>query len=214
MRKICLVLALAGSLGLIGCNSGPAEDQAPVIRTGQDFEAELAECQRLSQDILLKVDLGQTPSAAELDQLKKAEKKFQGLIAFRPEVPGLHLGLGRIHQVFSRHEDAIKEFSQGADYIVDLKQEDAKRLVAEFHFQAANSYAALFQFKSSAEQATKALSYYPDNAKFLTAAAGAYIQLNEPNRAKLMLQKALKSDPHPPKAEQLMKLLESGAKKP
>jgi tetratricopeptide (TPR) repeat protein len=206
---MCRVLAaVLVSIALFGCSGGPAEEQAPIIRTGSEFEQVVAECQGLSQEPLKRYDAGEQLGETELKNLRKAQVKFEGVIGYRPQNPGLHLGLGKIHQVFEEHEAAIRNFDEGASYIVDVKNDVDALTLSEFYYQAARSYEALNRYDAVLEMAAKALEIDPTNPNILAVRASGYIQTNQVIEAKLDLKKALAADPTHKRALQLKKFLE------
>lgn len=212
--RIWISILLALSLGLtFGCDQSNAKDgEAPIIRTNSEFDRNMIEVETLSKHNLEKVDNGVPLEAYEEDQLRRAKLIFEGLIGFQPELAGLYLGLGKIQQYFGDHEGAIKTFSTGADYITDLEDKGANRLLAEFYYLASVSYEGLRNYEAVDQFVEKALAIDPKNPNFLSVRASSALQQGNIAAAKTDLSAALKIDPEHRRSKQLMGLIRAEEK--
>lgn len=207
--RIWISIILALSLCLTaGCDQSKAKDgEAPIIRTNSEFDRNMIEVETLSKHNLEKIDNGIPLEDYEEDQLRRAKLIFEGLIGFQPELAGLYLGLGKIQQYFGDHEGAIKTFSTGADYITDLKDKGANRLLAEFYYLASISYEGLRNYEAVDQFIQKALEIDAKNPNFLSVRASSALQQGNVTAAKNDLAAALKIDPEHRRSKQLLKLI-------
>lgn len=201
-KSLPLVLVLA----LAGCQKS---DQI-VVRTAQEYDANMHKVEELTRPIFAKVDAGQPLSADETKSLAKAEAIFVAMRDFLPDVPNNHFALGRICQALGRPSAALGHYEQSLAILEPLpdRNTDENTLYAESSANIAEILILANRVEEADQAAYTALRAFPNDEKYLTLAARVRVQQKKYAEAKSLLQKALKSNPEYSPAKTLLKLIE------
>lgn len=194
--------------GNVGCGKGP---DVPVIASGAEYSDLLDDAEKLSRAPLEKFEQKETLAAADRENLAKALKIFEGLIAFLPDQFGAYFGAGKIEMALDRPENAFPHFKKFIELAPSNPDEQFKPALAEAHYSVATIQETLANGPEDLElvkvNAERAYELIPQNANYLTLLASVRLREKKDEEAHKLVDAALALDPSHGRAKQLHSMM-------
>lgn len=209
MRKLLLFVVLFAH----GCaTDNPAETAA--ITSDSQMASVLREAQTLSEEALKLQAAGQPLTDVQKDDLVKADRLFDSLISYAPDVMTFYLGKAKIKNALDNPAAALAVLLQSSRAIPDTVSTDADRAtVAEIKAMAADLQIDRNEYEDALVNVTHARRLEPTNVDYMATEVRILIQQRDYPRAKMIIGEGLKLRPDHSRLNQLKKLLEVSAKK-
>jgi len=190
---------------LVGCSqSGDV-----VIRNDAEFVGINKQVLQLSERPIAKFDANQPLDPSDIEDLKKALKLIDGMIAYSPENFSLYLNAGTFNIALEDGPAAVAKFEAFQQYIPkDLKPE-LKPLVTNGFYQFAIALFSVQRYADADLAITRALQDEPKNSKFLALRGSIRVQDKRFAEGRKDLEMALKINPSSKRAAELLKLLDA-----
>jgi tetratricopeptide (TPR) repeat protein len=168
---------------------------AVVIHDNGEYLQANNEAKNLSTDIFAKIDRGEPLSSFDQEDLKKALRLYEGMLAYIPTKPLPNFTAGQICDSLGDHEAAIKRYQSYLDATANEDSDESRVTRADAHFLIAEACVKTQNYNKALDQANEALKAYPGNVTYLVARADAYTQLGKRKEALDDLSDALTKDP-------------------
>ena len=184
----------------------------PVIRTNTDYEEVLRRAQAASGEPLTKYDAGQQLEDADIKKLREGAAMFEALAAFDPNKADVRFATGRVYEALGNDERALSEYKAFLRLSGEPKTQMQVIDQAAAHLWSSRAHFRLRDYKNAAVAAEAAVSLVPSSAINNWAAASAYAEMGENQKALAFIDASLELDPNLSEAKLLKKMLLSEKK--
>jgi TolA-binding protein len=191
---------LLAALLALGCSPKPE-----VILDVDTATARGKEAADLANAAYYSVSNGAEPSEKEMQQLQEAEKIYEELTKFQPDVWGPWFELGRINLIQSDNKAAEENFNQFFLLSKDEKGIDVQK--ADGHFLIGTALLNMGRSEDAARHADQALELKPDNPTYMLFKARSLVEQKKTEEAKALLVKIIQLYPDAKEARTLLGFL-------
>lgn len=201
-RSLPLLLVAA-----VGCRN---EGGAVLVRDTAEYDSLLRDVQEATVEPFRAHRDDFPLSDAEKQALYDADRKITGLIEFAPTKYSLHVLRGMTRDALGKGAQAIEAFEQALTLApADPVGSDRLVLSQVFTHMASISFDE-GDFGLSEQYAQEAVKLAPNDPDALTNLASAQVELEQTEKAKENLKRALSVSSDFPRARALLKLIEQG----
>lgn len=221
-----IVLAFAGAIMFSNTQTEVAPG-VPLITTVEEYSKAITKAEELTKEPLQKLSAGETLSDEDKKALDEGKNYFLALSKSNPLQVTPFFALGRIFEALDQPEDAARNYEQAIlneskDPVRD--SEALKKTVVEAKGSLSMTLQKMAQMANQSKDevelakvplyydrayrwADQAVTAIPNSVKYLTARAGAALQLKKVDVAKKDVISALELDPTDDTARGLATLL-------
>ncbi len=205
----CPVVFVAAIAILGGCRPDP--NAPPIYRTVDDYNQALAQVEELTKTPFEEMHEGYPVSKNEKEDLRRASRLIEGLIAFKADTYGLYILKGLSLRGLDDDKGAEIAFKQGLALAPESLTADDYDALGRIHDELALLYEARNDFAQAEIHADKAVEMLKTEPSILTDAAGVKLQLKKLSDARKLIDAALKEQPQYKRALDLKKLIDMGS---
>jgi len=185
-----------------------APDAIPAYRTLAEADRGTAEAAKLSIQPLLDFQAGDKLGPPQVENLQRAMRLLKGVVVFDPGRFPAYTAVGRIEFVLGDYAEAERYLREAIRLAPEKPDGDALLIAAESHYWLSRTLHAVKQYASALDEAEVALKLAPDNVENLFARAQALLQVGQPGRARVDIERALALDPGHVPCQRLKKLID------
>lgn len=205
-----LIMTWAAILAL-GCQ--PDANEPPIYRNGDDYQEALSKVRELTKEPFEALHEGFPISEREKKNLLEADRLIDGMIAYKSDIYAPYVLKGLTKRALGDFERAKKAFEQAMLLAPKDPKGDNRGTVGRVYDEMSTLFFEQNDFSGAEGYSETAVSLVPDDPSILTNAASIKVQLNKPEEALSLLERALKRDPNYARALDLKKLVLMSRKK-